>query len=787
MKKILMLFMALLSGLTFWTLYQDLSHQELHRIKHLEMEFSKPFMMPSRLGASLYPLLMQHAKDSQVNLFRTSQISPSEINKFMLLTTQTRFFDDLILTEGEQLSVENTWESEMFLSTSPITHPHQVGRFTYFGERATIHIRPLIQAFDTLPFYGEYLVELPDDLTLVTFLENFIGQLNALFETEISTGEMPEFTLAEFPMMNHQGQLIRNSTLDFSQMLVFVWIITLIVGVYYISSQVKKISILKLNGLSAFRIWHQVIGKTVNGTFFITSVLIFTIAVMLGIRYRNFNFLSQLIQNQTFMYLSLLLLSLFAYVLVLRTPISHGVKNKNNKSFVFWFNSLLKMGLTVAVLMIGSQIVSQNLELTHQEALLANWDYSSNFGVFSRDTPNRVGLSTVDFDLMAYLHDVVLPRDLYPILNEKGSIYIDASDFTPWNFSSMGGDNFGAFSLDEPESLSIMPSLENVFGFEWLKENNQFDHGRHSFSLRRLRANPNYLRAFPLYDVNGNIVEISEDNPNMILLVPKKYHPFEDMIREWFNEDRNWRLWLSENMLQIQEDARLHHPNIEIIWLKNDQETFAFNPFVFPEYLNEITNAIIQVVTESNSVLFDFELMINGDSMSSLKVRLVENEGERTLQDFEETFDRLFPTLQELGLDGLLFGLLTANERMLQEIAELRVALNRLILIGASAMMVTGALALQNVMLFFKHNQQKVIIKRLLGLSFWRTYANYFYYFGALWILQLLLLKISLSFFNVETAWILVPLFLGIELLMSIGAIHILESRNKLTTLKGEE
>jgi len=207
-----------------------------------------------------------------------------------------------------------------------------------------------------------------------------------------------------------------------------------------------------------------------------------------------------------------------------------------------------------------------------------------------------------------------------------------------------------------------------------------------------------------------------------------------------------------------------------MVWIKNDQSIFSFNPDVYPAEQNEIKNPIIKVITENNSIAVEREIILGGGATDPLKIKLVDN-------DYQKTYELLFPKLQELGLEDNLKQLITVDEWVLQQISEIKTELSFTLIIVMVIFIFSLALSLQNTILFFHQNQQKYIIKRLFGVSFFRTYLNYFYYMAGLWAAQLMVIFSYQYIGAIQISWEVVILFL----------IQLLEKKNKLSVLKGEE
>ena len=747
-KKILILFMSLVSVFSILTLYLSRSQEAIESIQNLEGEIGEPFIIPEYLYfvdyEVVYPWLLETAEEFEANLFRPSQISEEEINKFILLANETAFWDYFGLREGRFLTSEETQGGNQFLSTLNSAKENQVGRLVYFGNRTTVNVLPLVDAFETIIPWGRYYVELPDSVTIEEFLTSFLARVNSYLEAFYGE-EINEFVVEEFLIEDIQSSGMIFDLNWESQVLIFMIAATVIVGIYYVAIQTKKISILKLNGLGMLKIWNQVIGRIIYFTFIGTSIVSLIVGGILGFIFHDFPFLLEVMSRQFLIFVPFLILSLTLCLLIKRISIQQGVKNKNSSRFVFWMNSLMKMGLTLVVLMLSFQVLDVLQMLREREALIENWADSGDFAVFS---PVRGTTQMMDENAYA------LYQELFPILNEKGMLLINSLDYEAWHLEwneTIDGD------------INRMPIGLEESGLYW----------------RNVMVNPNYLERFPLRDINGDIISISEEEARVILLIPEKYKMEEEALLKYFKWHRERQLNGSENWSNIPVSVELRNAEFYIIWTANNQEVFSFNPAVFPEKYNNILDPIIRVATLANSVGEERFGANGGIASDPWKLPTIDG-------NITQTMDELRPILRELGLEFNLPRLATINEEMLNEIAQIRTMATLISFVGSLIMMAALALGLQNVALFFRQYKQKFVIRRVFGTSFFKTYGTYYIYFAATWLLKILALIGITHFVNIQMSWIMCLFLMGMDLVLSSLMMLLMENKNKMAVLKGE-
>lgn len=186
-----------------------------------------------------------------------------------------------------------------------------------------------------------------------------------------------------------------------------------------------------------------------------------------------------------------------------------------------------------------------------------------------------------------------------------------------------------------------------------------------------------------------------------------------------------------------------------------------------------------------------------------MKVKLINRDTEQTLQALE-------PELKRLKLDDNLPSLITVEQYVLGQIYELQKQRNQLLFISLGMAAGLLVLVVQNLSIFFSKYQQRIIVRRLFGTGFFRTYKEYLWLLTATWVIQIgicflmnnglasLLLQEAARVFAVATS---IHEAMGssdinvlaagvgvvaVEFAASVLALFIIEQRNKVNILKGE-
>lgn len=762
MKKILSSLLLFLFAVSFLLAFDQAYRDELDQLEKAGEEISKPFTIPNYANFAspdeMYPILLEAALETKVNLFRThidySEDDEVRIHKYVLLTDNTRLFDSFRLKSGRFLTAEDTQQGNSFLSTAESGDKDQVGRIKSFGTHTLFEMKPLRFAYKHLPVEGRYFVE-ASEAQYQEFVERIINKIMAAKLVDQGTLLTPEDFKGQ---SNNSGEMeIEDDFFAYIRYVIFI--ITIFMLMYYMFNESKRIGVLKMHGLSNVRLWYVVVGRWITVVFALAAVI--SILASLVIKDTTGQFMGSVFLSQLTSYVIVTLISLIAYIFLSRIKIVDVIKNRKETNGIFALNTLFKTGCSLFLILVILSIWSQYHELRIKQENLKSWERSKDYGVFY---PVMVGNDLEDIEKGAHKMTVTQVTALYPLLNRMGAVFIDAGDY-------------------EQTALRL---------------NSGFD------GIRTISVNPNYLREFPVYNAQNHPVMISEDTSDLILLVPAKYRSNEKDILDYIKKSRKSRAEGDENLFHVEIPDRVRNQPLKIIWIANGQKIFSFNPEVFRMENNMIVDPIIQVVTEKNSLVADKANMMSGGGGSDpLKVKLINRDTEQTLQALE-------PELKRLKLDDNLPSLITVEQYVLGQIYELQKQRNQLLFISLGLAAGLLVLVVQNLSIFFSKYQQRIIVRRLFGTGFFRTYKEYLWLLTATWVIQIgicflmnnglasLLLQEAARVFAVATS---IHEAMGssdinvlaagvgvvaVEFSASVLALFIIEQRNKVNILKGE-
>lgn len=241
-------------------------------------------------------------------------------------------------------------------------------------------------------------------------------------------------------------------------------------------------------------------------------------------------------------------------------------------------------------------------------------------------------------------------QELYETLNKNGSILVNVSDY-----------------LNE--------------------ENEQFGRG--------IKINLNYLKKFPLVDVSGRLIQITEEETHPVILIPERYR---------YTDLKNDLAQITEYYQEISEKEP------KFLFIKNNQPIYTFIPFI--PWIEHYP--VVEILTLKNSTYRERNIL-SGEIYPPLKIKIGSLSKERLFELIEES--QLRDNLQ-----------LSFPNPQTEEIAVKVLSRSFHYLIQIFLLTFFSFFLLSYVMLciYFVYNCRKIAIFRSSGYSLFETYKNFF-------------------------------------------------------------
>lgn len=711
----------------------EFSNKEIIRLQELDVKYTYSFSIPNNDTIidpdKLFPAILEASSNTNSNVIRTLFTDGDngyEVEKYVLLSGASDYMSAFEIKHGRTLTLDDSRsKSNIYVSTKKDDSEMQIGEIRSEMKGMDLTIYPLYAQFSYYKADGVYMVELGNDVSLQKFLEMLAESINKYCETNIDYTDLQiECTsVVRIPYVD---------TFMFYLLQISLCMMLILVFLYNLFYETKKLSIIKLFGNEN----HILFWNYQKKFLYITFLAVFISSMYSFIKYVNLEYLIIYFGRiAIFALFQFGIISGILLAIMYRADILKGLKSGYTSKYIYYLNTLAKIICICVVIYCGQTVYDTLKNSLIMEDKMKNWEIADEYGIFY---PYYIG-----FDMSRdeeKEREIAIGQDLYSYLNRNGALYVDATRY-----------EYGCQSLNE-ETLCT-----------W-----QFD----------VTVNPNYLNIFPLYDTNGNRIQINEDESDMILLVPEKYSFHEEEIVTYYKNTQLDKIDMSKKYYEINCDTLLDQ-NVRIIWLQDNQGIFGFSTRVLSNEEGYIMDTITLVVTEKNSTLLERIGILGKGDLDPLKV-FVGN-----YSNSYEAYNSLIPMLDELNLTDNLKSLVSINENINERILELQAQRRIALTMTIVGMLILAVLVIQNTILDFHRNKQKYIIKKIHGIHMMKIYGLHMFLSTAIYIVIgiafILFFSDNESMYYLSAAIILIV----IQFMISIFSIVKLETKHISNVLKG--
>lgn len=747
LKRLLVGVLTVVMGVSFAMAYHSADEAEHARMSTATTGLGLMFTIP--VGPVLddpdivAPALEQAATRSGVNLFRTAvgwdeQDHPF-VAHFILVTTQTAFYDVFRLRDGRWLTSQQTQDGASFMSTRSTGESTQVATLEDIGRNHQVWVRGFSTAFDSLPTAGTYALESHTQADMNRFFEILVGGLTEAGASLTGDDLSPDHGI-------HGEQ--KFSSEPWTWAMIWAGIIVVVVLVAFRQLyEAKRTAVLLLGGDSPLQAWFTVTGRMV-----ISSLVALCVLSVAG---------AALVPGTTVALITTMgvhsgLVSLFTvvassatvtYVAWMRIP--QALKNRKDTQMLIISSVGIKCVLTSVLIGIAAVAVGHYAQMREAASRVDGWQQASGYAVLYPKSNGADGEELRSGGMGSTAAEVY---DLYPVVNARGGLFIDASQY-------------------ERVALA-QPMPEGAY--------------------RSIRVNPNYLAAYPVVDTSGNPVTVHEAETAWVLLVPESYRHDQAKIMHFFQGHRTGDGSLLsagdyERNVFGRETPTVQDQTVTIVWVANGQHAFSFDPEVYPDQGNHVESAIIEVMTMNNSTGLDRANAFGGSPGIGMKVKLTDANTTKTLEE-------LRPVLASLHLDDNFRHLVTMNDYAASEVQRIQHLIRNTIIQGVVVFAMFLIFVIQSVTVLFENDARRVAVRKLIGYRFISRHRRFFTLYIAVWTAQLMIAPIigiigaRLGRLSMDLLTILTVAgtLLLMETLISACALFLVETRRLANVLKGE-
>lgn len=656
----------------------------------------------------------RHAADaSKVNLFRkvsgwTADDRPSVVFYAYFAASETSFFESFSLPEADRSTDDLKGDSWAFATAQANDNVAEGGTIGDIAQNDACKILPMTSMLDTYPIAGQYWIEAPT----AGDAETFLGTLQTLL-TDASEPVSIERVASTYDAvaMDYDAGGAADEVILGAVVLAVLMLIAAVAYCQLVES--RRWAILISYGSGSLRAWFCVCGRLI--------IVLTSAGIALGTLGTLFvpgssgDLVLHAFADLAVAFGLVVAASLITTLVGRPKYLVAALKGRDNAKDLARPSLFAKAVLCVILVAVVSSMFAMQRFLEEESAKYEGWAQASQYGLF---VPLSVGMDG------GALETQVMPAvvfDLYPFAVQEGCLYVDATQYTPAALSG-GGE----------ECPSVI-------------------------------VNPNYLRENPITGTDGEPVVIEESETDWVILVPERYRGQEQELRERWERERGgdeegktlWDRdieWCGRTTETVPADQR-----VEILWIEDGQSVFAYDPEIGGDNNGRISDAIIEVLTLSNSCGVERWNAITGGMDSALKVPLIDG-------DTAKTYGRYQELLEKAGLADNLKQVVTPEGAIYEALRGFREARDNLSAQMAVVLVAALFLSVQSAFLLFSMSARKSIVMRLYGFGFYRREMTPLAVWGFSWAAV------------IGVAWTLNSLFGWFGLMQAVDGSLLIES-----------
>lgn len=663
MKKILSIILFIISLFTFTIYFNTKKSYENNKIQQIETNIkgSSKILLPNELSNKsqdeVLKKIIESLKKLKGNIYYSRFDEGSgEYRKYIYLTSN-EYLENLKTDCKEKIN-NFDMESTNFLSTNETNDSKQIGRIESFAGSLNLKVSTLKSLLeDGYLLDGYCTVNFEND----KYLDLFIKDLS----------ENLKIDKKDIQIIQSQNAQVEKSQVNISIILGMYFIVMLLI-LYDAIKSYKEIAVKKLMGFSNFNICFDRVLNLLKVQFFGSIIALFGISIFLFKEYNTYflEFLFIVLKIWLLQSIIIVVISSLQFIYISNVKITNMLKNKQPINVIFYSNLLIKIiFLTLFIFLINIGWENYNRIENLFTDSYKKWDELNNY----YSIPN---LSDIDMNVLDSREFKENQKKLYKIFNKEGSILANFDEYIPSTRSMRIGET-------------------------------QYDYERDNVTV-----NPNYLNKYPIYDLEGNPIQIDEEEKDYIVLVPDKYKSNEKAITNMFES------WMNGSEESTPKDRK-----IKIIWIKTGQKLFSINMDINANEDNCVENPLIRVLTESNGAEYDYDIIM-GVSGNPFKIKV---SGETNQED------KIRSILDEFGYSRYVKNISSINEEIASESNSVKELIEYLSISIVFLIIGIVFIIIQSIYTYFQQNKQLLAIRQLYGYKMLNKYKEYFIYFVASW------------------------------------------------------
>lgn len=672
------------------------------------LQYSIRVMMPTKIDGKNKELVLGELQETlnkyEGSIYYKRLTRGEDVQSVYLYVNDNEYLSNFRLKSGRILEYKDM-NTNSFLSSNDTKKDNQVGVIATFSKENRFEIYTLKEMIDKgYSFGGDCYISFTKKVDTAMFIKDLEKSLH----------------VEGIQTLENQNIDVKNKSNNW--IIVIVYFIAMLLVLYDLLKSYKKVGVEKLLGVSGVRIYLSRIAILFK-VYVIASIV--TNLVMVLLKFRSFNyyvssFLFKLLYMNVIFGLIFLAICSVPLLYINKISIVNMLKNKKLTTEILVFNFFIKIAIITLLIFIINQGVNNFDRIRNVfSTTFKQWEEVKDFAVIP-------SLVNIDQDTLNSKEFSKNQKELYDYFNDRGSILANFDEYSPGTRQMRMG--------------------ETKFYYE--RDN--------------VNVNPNYLDRYPLYDLNGERISISEEDESYIVLIPEKYKKDEGEILELFDK---WK--------EIGFYAKSENQPNRIIWTKSNQKLFSMEVDINPNDNNYVVDPIVHVITKNNVQLRSYDIIL-GISSVPFKIKV---------DDYKNPDKTIIPVLKEYGYDKYINKILCINEQVASESKSVEDMITLLLISICVSSICLILVIIQNIYNFFDKYKKNIAIKKIFGYTMSDKYKEYFMLSILSWAI-VLIIQIVMKKVPINTVSYVVAVGMVCELILSTLVLLWIDKKKVIGVIK---
>lgn len=502
------------------------------------------------------------ADENRTNIYKlsynsTDTSSQQKISIYVAVGNENDFYKTFTLESGRLFNKKDSLNK--YLSSVDSNNSKQLGLISLFNPNVVVEIKP-IEAAKYENLKGLYIID-NNKTSVVKKIEQSLEHIG--FSEADSTQQALTQTVADKVFNKY-----------FVVVMVIIFLLSFLSFLYYILLNYKELAIKKMFGHTykdlIFK--HLMIKNLkIHAIAFILSLIVLSVYLFFynGMSKGSVFLINWFKWELLFTCISIILISL-SFFMVYNIEIVKMLKNKKPLKLVQILNYSSKFLFSTCLIIVSVNLFNNYHELTKANTNKEKWESTIHYSFYEFQDS-----SSGDFNQWTY-ETGIKSKKLFALASKKGAMLIKPSE--------------GITDKEIIQNKSI--------------NDQNFQNYLDPYEGNAIQVNNNYLKNNPVYDLKGEkIGNIKSDENSLVLLVPEKFTDRKNEILKSYGEWYQFKRYIDEDVHDesIGKKPKKHNKTrVKLIFIKNDQKHFLYNPNFESKNKNYIKDSLIIVVNSRN-------------------------------------------------------------------------------------------------------------------------------------------------------------------------------------------